>query len=68
MDEVGVVGSTPGGKVGATLLAGLWGAGCGMLIATRQVPMVLLGVGLALLLVALLFTVWRGGQARDRGQ
>lgn len=65
MAEVGVVGSTPGAKVGAVLLAGLWGAGCGMLIASRRVSMVLIGVGLALLLMALLFTMWRGGQARD---
>lgn len=65
MAEVGVVGSTPGAKVGAVLLAGLWGAGCGLLVATRRVPLVCLGAALALLLMALLYTVWRGGQARD---
>ncbi len=65
MDEVGVVGSTRGAKVGAVLLSGLWGAACGMLVATRRVPLVCAGVVLAGLLLALLYTVWRGGQAGD---
>lgn len=65
MAQVGVAGSTPGAKVGAVLMAGLWGAGCGLLMGSGRWPLMLLGGLLALLLLALLFTVWRGGQARD---
>lgn len=68
MDEVGVVGSTPGAKVGAVLLSGLWGAACGLLVATRRAPLVCVGVLLAVLLLGVLYTAWRGGQDGDDGR